>query len=497
MTRKIHRTIIYFIGVILPTIICSLIYIDYQEDKDYEIRKAHAQWIASIHETHWDQLVSETVTTLRMLSIAFDTTIHNPEQMKPLLIKAQQSDPRYSGLLILDSKGRMITGSNSSINEPDQSKKKYIQEVIKTKDIIISNNEEILNNGQKVIGIAQPLIDKKNQLEFILIAQIRVDYVINVMKVLTPESELIVTNQNDKVIMNFNVDNGEYFNDSHWLTIPIDRLPWNIKIRIMDKNDQKFIIDSISSILVITILFHIFFLIIKYYLFRRQTAKEKKQNEVQKLELVGSLAASTAHEIRNPLTGIKGLVQLLSEKYKEPSDQFYFSVIQKEIERINQIVSEFLILGKPTIQKLEIIDIREIVEEVKPLITSEANLFHVSLTFHTPDTPVIIKCSKDQMKQVILNLSKNALEAMQSGGRLTIQVEIVKKSCKISISDTGVGIPKDNLDKIFLPFYTSKESGTGLGLVVCKRIIHEFGGEISLSSKMNEGTIVEISLPLI
>ncbi|UQX56427.1 ATP-binding protein [Cytobacillus pseudoceanisediminis] len=211
---------------------------------------------------------------------------------------------------------------------------------------------------------------------------------------------------------------------------------------------------------------------------------------------MGTLAASTAHEIRNPLTGIKGLIQLLSEKYTNTHDQYYFSVINDEISRINEIVSEFLILGKPAAQKMETLDLRNIIKELEPLIFSEANLHNVTFESAISDEPVMVECTKDQMKQVILNLTKNAFESMEGGGKLTIKLNKMHSKCQLKIADTGSGISEDEIEKIFHPFYTSKETGTGLGLVVCRRILHSFGGEIFITSKETKGTHVDIFLPI-
>jgi two-component system, sporulation sensor kinase D len=208
------------------------------------------------------------------------------------------------------------------------------------------------------------------------------------------------------------------------------------------------------------------------------------------------LAASTAHEIRNPLTGIKGLIQLLSEKYTNAQDQYYFSVINDEISRINEIVSEFLILGKPTAQKTETLDLRNIIKDLVPLIISEANLHNVHFQSSLPDEPVMVNCTKDQMKQVILNITKNAFESMENGGELTIKLNRLPTKCQLKIIDTGSGIPDSEIVKIFNPFYTSKDTGTGLGLVVCRRILQSSGGEIFITSKENKGTQVDIFLPL-
>ncbi len=220
------------------------------------------------------------------------------------------------------------------------------------------------------------------------------------------------------------------------------------------------------------------------------------QNEAQKLELVGTLAASTAHEIRNPLTGIKGLVQLLSEKHNDKQDQFYFSVIEKEISRINQIVSEFLILGKPTMEDFEIMNLKDVVLELNPIIESEVNLVNVEYELNIKSKQLEVLGVRDQMKQVILNIIKNALESIEEEGKLSLKLSEVNRQAVLTISDTGVGITEQDLEKIFEPFFTSKECGTGLGLVVCRRIIESFGGEINISSNLNKGTSVEISLPL-
>ncbi len=231
-------------------------------------------------------------------------------------------------------------------------------------------------------------------------------------------------------------------------------------------------------------------------LLKRQTKLERQQNELQKIELVGTFAASTAHEIRNPLTGIKGLVALLKEKYKDEQDQFYFSIIEQEIERINEIVSEFLILGKPTAIIEQTYDVRTILNEVALIIQSEANLHNIVFHLHLPDHHVHIRCSKDHMKQVVLNITKNAIEAMTSSDTLTIVVTDNETHTQLQIIDTGKGIPKHIQKHLFHPFFTNKDTGTGLGLVICKRIVEMYDGHIFIDSKENKGTTVHIEIPL-
>lgn len=498
MNYKQKRNIfIYMIIVLLPTTIGSFLLAKEEINENYQIRIEKANWVASIHATHWNQFVNESVITLEMLTLAASSIVDDFSEMEPLLLRVNQTEPRYGGIYFLDRDGSIIAGSNKELGKNALKNESYIKEISQTKDIIISDHTFLMDNGQKVIGLGAPIVDEKKDLSAMIVFLLRVDYVENIMKVLTPDSELLVMNSRQEVLMNFNaprqLTETEY---RHWIATPIDRLPWSIRAKVPEA-DVKDIIPS--TLLITSVLFfltNIAFLLIKYMLLKREAAIEKKENEAQKLELVGSLAASTAHEIRNPLTGIKGLIQLLGEKYNTDSDKLYFNVIDQEISRINEIVSEFLILGKPTAQKMNIENLNVILKELHPILSSEANLKNIKLTCSVPPEPIFIKCTKDQMKQVILNITKNAVEALDSGGNLTIHLTKKKQVGEIIIQDNGVGIPKETIEKIFIPFYTSKDTGTGLGLVVCKRILESFGGQINVISEEGIGTTVKITLPL-
>ncbi|WP_110111656.1 HAMP domain-containing sensor histidine kinase [Bacillus sp. CGMCC 1.16541] len=139
---------------------------------------------------------------------------------------------------------------------------------------------------------------------------------------------------------------------------------------------------------------------------------------------------------------------------------------------------------------------RAIVQEVVPVIESEATIYGITLKMHVDEKPLPIYCDENQIKQVLLNLTKNALDSMQPGGILTLTLTRRNHDCLLKVSDTGSGIPPEALDKIFQPFFTMKRDGTGLGLVVCKRIIDAYKGTIHFSSQVDVGTEVEVSLPL-
>ncbi len=495
---KIHKGnfFIYLIIVVIPVLLLGIYYFNAILKENEDERKKDALWVASIYQKNWDQFITETMTCLKILSFSASENLDSPEKMKPLLNQANQNDPRYGGLYLLNQKGKILTGTATLRNDTDFSKLPFVQDVINTKDTLISSEEEILKNNQQIIGLGSPVLDENNHLQSIIVADLRIDYMRNLMKVLTPQTKLCVVNGEDHMILYLNVVRSDLRDNTQWVTSPMERLPWSIKVKIPEKNWQEILKSFGKTILIIIIIQHVLFLLIKYILLWMQSRKERQQSEVQKLELVGTMAASTAHEIRNPLTGVKGLIQLLGEKYTDPEDNYYFEVIDSELTRINEIVSELLILGKPTTQLTNLVNMTEVLNGMKPLIISEGNSHNAECVWLLPVEPLMVQCAKDQIKQVILNIAKNSFESLERPGTIKIKLYTLMDECRLEISDNGKGIPDEELEKIFLPFYTSKETGTGLGLVICKRIISSFGGTIQIESKESLGTLVKISLPL-
>ena len=214
----------------------------------------------------------------------------------------------------------------------------------------------------------------------------------------------------------------------------------------------------------------------------------------EKLALVGQLAAGIAHEIRNPLTSIKGFIQLFKAKYT--SDEVHFNLVLAELERINLIVSEFLVLAKPTAVEFKDKEIKILLNDVVTLINTHAIMNNVQIFVEFESEIPTIVCEENQLKQVFINILKNSIEAMPNGGIIDIKVKAIEKD-KISICfiDQGTGIPEDRIPKLGEPFYTTKEKGTGLGLMTSYKIIENHDGRLKISSKINEGTTVEVILP--
>lgn len=230
----------------------------------------------------------------------------------------------------------------------------------------------------------------------------------------------------------------------------------------------------------------------------RDISERKKSEEIllqsEKLSVVGELAAGVAHEIRNPLTTIKGFVQL----YRAKDQTFEFSeLLLNELERIETITSELLSLGKPQAITLTRVTLQELLEKTLELLSPQALMHDIQFELVMEEAPIFIRCEKNQLKQVFLNILKNAMEAMPEGGYIRIQLEKGgEDECLVSVQDQGCGIPEQLLPRLGEPFYTLKEKGTGLGLMICHKIVKQHNGTITYQSKEQEGTLVQIKLPV-
>jgi len=225
---------------------------------------------------------------------------------------------------------------------------------------------------------------------------------------------------------------------------------------------------------------------------RKKTESLLLQSE--KLTVAGQLAAGIAHEIRNPLTAIKGFLQLMDITIEE--EKTYFEIITSEIDRIELILSELLTLAKPQDMKFEMKELHILIEHVKTLIDTQAIMKNIQILTHYESGNLLIKCDENQLKQVFINILKNSVEAMNNGGLITIRV--VKHSTdkvKIVFIDEGDGIPEHIMKRIGEPFFTTKDNGTGLGLMISKQIIQNHNGDLHLMSD-TKGTTLEVILDI-
>ncbi|MFQ5904507.1 MAG: ATP-binding protein, partial [Candidatus Binatia bacterium] len=240
-------------------------------------------------------------------------------------------------------------------------------------------------------------------------------------------------------------------------------------------------------------------------------AKEEKQKELQeqliqadKLASLGELSAGIAHEIGNPLTAIKTTAQVMEEEMEHDSPhREYVQRIVKEIDRLNAILRAFFSFAKPQKPHPTWCDVRELAKEVQLLINKDAAKHQVTIQEEYAEGLPLILVDFQQIQQVLLNLSLNALQAMPEGGRLSIKAEAVpsgeggESAILLSVADTGKRISPEHLKKIFDPFFTTRLQGTGLGLSIAYQIIDKHGGKIKVESQPGWGTTFTIVLPVL
>ena len=213
-----------------------------------------------------------------------------------------------------------------------------------------------------------------------------------------------------------------------------------------------------------------------------------------KINLVGKLAAGVAHEIRNPLTSIKGFVQLLNIGVSKPE---YFSLIYTELNRVEEILDRFVGLAEPHSINFQIHDVGYILEQTIILLKDLCLSNGIEIVSITKSDTLSVFCDEEQLQLVFVSVIKNAIAASAPNNKLFISCTKKESHVDITIKDQGVGIPQERLDRLFEPFYCIKENGTGLGLMVSYKIIKEHHGTIKISSETGVGTTVNISLPLL
>ncbi|BAB05639.1 two-component sensor histidine kinase [Halalkalibacterium halodurans C-125] len=240
-----------------------------------------------------------------------------------------------------------------------------------------------------------------------------------------------------------------------------------------------------------------------YGQFRDITDRVELEQQViqnEKFSAIGRLSAGLAHEIRNPLTPIIGFVNLLkNESHLDEKAKQYLRIMSDELERVRKLVNDFVIVSKPEPPELKKTSLHTLVEQVIRFMESQGSLHNVQMEVnHSIDETDELLVDASQMKQVLINLLTNAMDAMERGG--TIRVETGKDlgngMFSIKVQDEGCGMSEDQLNQLFNPFFTTKDDGLGLGLSICYRIIKNHGGTINVVSQQGEGSTFEILLPV-
>ena len=237
-------------------------------------------------------------------------------------------------------------------------------------------------------------------------------------------------------------------------------------------------------------------------LFRDLTEVQNLKREIersQRLASLGRLAAGIAHEIRNPLSSIKGFATYFRERYKDiPEDQKTAEIMIQEVERLNRVIGQLLEFARPVNIQKKPSSIHTVIQHSLKMIEREAQVNNIKISTRLSPEIKDVSIDPDRINQVLLNLYLNSIEAMGHGGSLSVELSWDENSqgARIAVSDTGAGINKEDLVHVFDPYFTTKQSGTGLGLAIVHKIIESHKGEVRVESEPGKGTTVTILLPV-
>jgi signal transduction histidine kinase len=232
------------------------------------------------------------------------------------------------------------------------------------------------------------------------------------------------------------------------------------------------------------------------YIELRQNIEHLKKTE--RLTAAGQLSASLAHEIRNPLASISGATGILSRGQASAEDRAEcLDILAKESQRLNKLLTNFLDFARPRLPRMQSTHSSELIHSVVMLAQHSAAQRHVTLEVRAEDRGREIECDPEQIKQLLLNLILNAMQATGEGGLVIIRSVFAGDALAMEVSDNGCGISPEAIEQIFDPFFTTKENGTGLGLAIAANIAAQHGGTLTYCPSPNRGTIFRLELPVV
>jgi PAS domain S-box-containing protein len=216
----------------------------------------------------------------------------------------------------------------------------------------------------------------------------------------------------------------------------------------------------------------------------------------ERLAALGQVVAEITNEIKNPLMMIGGFARQVIKHTSDDKNLTKLNIITDEVLRLENLLEELREFYLPRISSIEEIDLNELLQEVYSLVKDDSKRKSIHTHVELDQIPTIVKGDKGKLKQVFLNLVKNSIEAMEEGGNLTVKSQVNLDLVEITVTDDGTGIPEEDQEKIFSPFFTTKKQGTGLGLSISKRIINEHeGSSFALESEVGKGTVFKITMP--
>jgi two-component system sporulation sensor kinase B len=265
-----------------------------------------------------------------------------------------------------------------------------------------------------------------------------------------------------------------------------------VRLILINEHGEIFVTILVSLVTWVTLV--TVMLIIENLNMQMNLQRELQRSE--KLKVVSELAASVAHEVRNPMTSTRGFLQLMSRDGNlNDAQKKYIEISIGELDRAQAIIQDYLSLAKPNKQEFSRMNLTKEIENVVQLMSTYTNI--QSITFqHSIEEELYIKANKDEVKQVLINIIKNGIEAIGEGGTISVHASRERENAVIEIADDGSGMTSSQLSKIGTPFYSTKDMGTGIGLTISFQIVQLLKGRIDVSSEYGKGTTFRIRIPI-
>ncbi|MCK5032720.1 MAG: ATP-binding protein [Calditrichia bacterium] len=255
---------------------------------------------------------------------------------------------------------------------------------------------------------------------------------------------------------------------------------------IEEFNNGLVLFSMINALVILTVAFFL------YRSLKNLIVLQNKVKNQEHLVKLGEMAAAVAHEIRNPLSIIRGTNELISKKYGKSDDEF-FKYIPLELDRLNKLINDFLSFARSKELKYEKVDIRFLLDKI--IIGFKDNP-DIKINIKIDDNVKIINADPDALEQILLNIMNNSIQSLNNHGQIVIKVDSIrKKEIRIIVEDNGTGIEPESLKKVFEPFFSTREKGSGLGLAISTRLVEQMDGKIQIESENGSGTDVTIILP--
>ncbi|MDJ1109114.1 ATP-binding protein [Macrococcus caseolyticus] len=485
--KNIKKYVLYHIILfILMNILITYSLAEIEKDKlNDELRRS-----INIYCNQVDSFINESLSVNDNLTTAFQYTNTVAKRMDEIY----NNDPRIINIYILDETNTILHAtSKMRIGDKLKSRAFFMGNIQPNSNHASISNVTRNEFNKKVFYISRS-VDKLDE-QYIITMEIDVNTIGAVIDSLQKDTTVTIKDFNGQTI--FQSINPH--RNSTSASEKFFKVPWEITLT----TNRNVYYDVYSSALIYTLIASLIFLTLHllYISYRNKRANEKLLEDIntQRKEIIGLLAANTAHEIKNPLTSIKGFVELLELEYDPVHNNQKFHIVKSELERINLIVSQFLLLGKPTTVDTERVDAREIIRDILNFLDYDLAIHNIMVVKQFTDEPTFISVSKDQFKQALINLIQNAKDAMVHADPaiLKITVENANGFTVIRFIDNGEGMDKDVLQELFNPFFTTKLHGTGLGLPITKSIVDAHHGLIEVVSSKKKGTTFIISFPTV